>query len=88
MLPSPCSWLVPGLSETLLIFYRMRECLAEASTHSVWLAGLSMGLSLLLLSFGMVTGLTRGDQWKKRRVPWVSDGRIEEDGARGHFQCH
>ena len=82
---------VPALGWSLacqrgsLVFYRMRECSAEASTHSVWLAGLSMGLPLLLLSFGMMTGLTRGDQWKKRRVPWVLDGRIEEDGARGHF---
>ena len=85
--PLEALW-VPGLSQGLLVFYRMRECSAEASTHSVWLAGFSMGLSLLLLSFGMMTVLTRGDQWKIRSVLWILDGRNEEDGARGYFQCH
>ena len=66
----------------------MRECSAEASTHGVWLEGLSMRLSLLLLSFGMMTVLTKGDQWKIRSVLWILDGRNEEDGARGHFQHH
>ena len=66
----------------------MREYSAEAITHGVWLAGFSMGLSLLLLSFGMMTVLTRGDQWKIRSVLWILDGMNEEDGARGHFQHH